>query len=64
MKNLVAAGLTLAILGAMFVVTVRSGPAGAELARAEGYTWPAERMLDIAMAQLGSTVPVRHSNDD
>ena len=63
MKDLIVAALTLTVLGTMFIATVRSAPTGTELARAEGYAWPADRMLDIAMAQLGSTVPVPHSND-
>lgn len=59
MRNLTAVVLTLTILGTMFAATVKSGSAGTELARAEGYTPSVERMLGIATAQLGSTVRVR-----
>ena len=63
MKDLAVVALTLTVLGTMFIATVRNGSTGTELARAEGYTSSTERVLDISMAQLGSTVPVRHFDD-
>lgn len=59
MKLLTIAALTFTILATMFAATVTSGSVATQLARAEGYAQPDQPMLDIAMAQLGSSVPVR-----
>jgi hypothetical protein len=59
MRHLTVAALTLTVLATMFTATIKSGAVGTELARAEGYVQPDQRMPDTAVVQLGSTVPVR-----
>jgi hypothetical protein len=55
MRDLTIAMLTVVALAGMLTATVLNGSAGSNLGRAEGYSQPSSRMLDIALAQLGST---------